>query len=57
MVHHQAGAFTNKGGIEGNDWTRGIADGGADGALVATEPTDGGDVGSVGFFYRSKHRE
>ena len=44
-------------GIEGNDWTREIADGGADGALVATEPTDSGDVGSVGFFYRSKHRE
>ena len=56
MVHHQAGAFTNNGGIEGNDWTRGIADGGADGALVATEPNYGGEVGAVGVSYRSKHR-
>ena len=56
MVHHQAGALTNNGGIEGNDWTRGIADGGADGALVATEPNDGGEVGAVGVSYRSKHR-
>ena len=56
MVHHQAGAFTNKAGIEGNDWTRGIADGGADGALVATEPTDGREVGAVGVLYRSKQK-
>ena len=35
--------------IEGNDWTREIADGGADGALVATNPPTAGMWEQWGF--------